>query len=323
MQQNMACNNTTTKTTSSASTINNNRKTQVVGSGSNNNNKNNHFSNSNNKLLASGTTANAAASSSLTTTTSQNGISCAGNALLKPQHSSKRLSILNSHKHLAATTTHNHYHDQSLYQLQAFPPPTPASKQTNRSSLGPAPHFSYTLQNNKSSNKSQAQGFYHNSLKAKDLRVLKLSLAKDPNSDDTEDDDDIDGVGGGKILPDDRGDEDSDYYMPSSLEILGIQKALENLEKSVGNAEHGDGDDDDDNHCVSDNAELSDNDDNVERTATTMANDFELTKNATNNLLKLQQQDKENDDYEQQQQEEDEQNITNTTTTTTNRLWYH
>uniref|UniRef100_A0A1I8NJT4 Uncharacterized protein n=1 Tax=Musca domestica TaxID=7370 RepID=A0A1I8NJT4_MUSDO len=322
MQANVVANSTaaapttTAAKTTSSSTINNNRKTQVVGS-SINNNKNNHFSNSN-KLLAS--------AAATTTTAMQNGISgslSSGNPknLLnhhqqnqQQQHSMKRLSILNTNKHLPDQQ------QQQIYQLQPFPPPSMLHQTNPRSSLGSAsPHFSYTLQNNKTTNNKSPQAFYHNSLKAKDLKVLKLSLARDHNG-DKDDDDDDDSYGGENaimddILADNRGDEDSDYYMPSSLEILGIQKALENLEKSVGKTVD---DDDGDN----DDLEAGDN---LVVQSTIMANDFETTKNATNSLLKLQQQKHENREYEQQQQpENDEQNITKTTTTTTtNRLWYH
>lgn len=290
--------NTTTTTQTTSSTINNNRKTQVVGS-STNNNKNNHFSS--NKILAPATGTNIASSS--TTKNLNNHYHHQ-----QQQQPQKRLSILST-----ATTMPKHQHlpsqqiqDQdSLYHQQksSHPQYTPGARSIT-------PHFSYTLQNNKTSSlyakQPSSQAFYHNSLKARDLKVLKLSLAKDCNGEDEIDDG----------MSDDRGDEDGDYYMPSSLEILGIQKALQNIENSInGLKDQHNGEDvnDLDKGGGDGGGDSNDDDDEFEK-YTIPANDLEISKNATNNLLKLQQQH----EHEQQQEKEVEEQEE-----TTNRLWYH
>lgn len=296
--------NTTTTTQTTSSTINNNRKTQVVGS-STNNNKNNHFSS--NKILAPATGTNIASSS---TPKNLNNHYHHQHQHQQQQQPQKRLSILST-----ATTMPKHQHlpsqqiqDQdSLYHQQksSHPQYTPGARSIT-------PHFSYTLQNNKTSSlyakQPSSQAFYHNSLKARDLKVLKLSLAKDCNGEDEIDDG----------MSDDRGDEDGDYYMPSSLEILGIQKALQNIENSInGLKDQHNGEDvnDLDKGGGDGGGDSNDDDDEFEK-YTIPANDLEISKNATNNLLKLQQQHEHV--HEQQQEKEVEEQEE-----TTNRLWYH
>lgn len=296
--------NTTTTTQTTSSTINNNRKTQVVGS-STNNNKNNHFSS--NKILAPATGTNIASSS---TPKNLNNHYHHQHQHQQQQQPQKRLSILST-----ATTMPKHQHlpsqqiqDQdSLYHQQksSHPQYTPGARSIT-------PHFSYTLQNNKTSSlyskQPSSQAFYHNSLKARDLKVLKLSLAKDCNGEDEIDDG----------MSDDRGDEDGDYYMPSSLEILGIQKALQNIENSInGLKDQHNGEDvnDLDKGGGGGGGDSNDDDDDEFAKYTIPANDLEISKNATNNLLKLQQQQHEHVQQQEKEVEEQEE--------TTNRLWYH
>ncbi|XP_075149609.1 uncharacterized protein LOC142223628 [Haematobia irritans] len=291
-------NNTTTATTNTS------RKSQVVGSS---NNKNNHGSSI--KTLVPATSSASVATTNITASNNPKNFKQQQqqqiNGHQQPHHShqqpqqQKRLSILSTT--MPKHANHHHHHPHQMSQLYPDNEALYYQQHSTSRSAVVAPQLSYTLQSGKTISSSLAsrpqtsQAFYHNSLKTRDLKALKLSLtSKNCNPDDDSDD----------ILSDDRGDEDGDYYMPSSLEILSIQKALENIDQVSDHIKAPNETTTTINGSDSDTT----NDDVVGNVKA--SKDLESQENATNNLFKLQQQ------QQKQHNEQDEQ-------TTTNRLWYH
>lgn len=221
----------------------------------------------------------------------------------------KRLSVL-------STTMPKQYNQQQQqiymqpttnkqHQQQQQPPHYMTQQHSTTAALlrkSPKPLYSLTL-NNKysfatsspnppSSHSATSTTATRNSLSNKDLTIYEFSHLKDCDL-----------------------DHNDDYYLPSSTEILGIQKSLQhdndiegendvaslrhktNIIENIAN-DNRDEEEVEEEENVADEGLVEELDNKSHKRLSANLNDLEITKNATNNLLKQQQH-------------------------TTNRLWYH
>ncbi|KAM7352736.1 uncharacterized protein ACRADG_005142 [Cochliomyia hominivorax] len=213
-------------------------------------------------------------------------------------------SNTNKHQQQQQQQQHNYLTQQSTALSRKSPKPSYSLTLNNKYNFATATTPATTTQTTTS---YPTTATTRNCLSNKDLTIYEFSHLKDCDL-----------------------DHNDDYYLPSSMEILGIQKSLqhvdneddEDTEDDVANlvirnknkanvvndnvAENESEDEErnvaENKNCVAKN-NIEDLDNKSVKRLSANLNDLEISKNATNNLLKQQ--------HHQQQQQE------------TNRLWYH